>query len=205
MHKRDTSFYSSDVRYTFYEMEITLIFTNGLNKQDWMFIDTLAWGTMKNKTTVKIQELIDYMSLNEYRSQSINKVVHKKQEVPSLEPNDILLASNTLLNVHLEAMRWPSYYLIVWFVTIVSKLMNVGHAFEQVRSFSRSKWSTRVFLTCNKGISTPTISIPVVQIVKKIHGEEIIVPTTTSNQPITTQEKSWGSFNPLHEDYSKSH
>jgi hypothetical protein len=59
---------------------------------------------MKNKTAVKIQELIDYMSLNEYRSQSTNKVVHKKQRVLSLETNDILLASNKLLNVHLEAI-----------------------------------------------------------------------------------------------------
>ena len=73
---------------------------------------------MKNKITVKIQELIDYMSLNEYRSQSMNKVVHKKQGVLSLETNDILLASNKLLNVHLEAIswkhiRWPSYYLML--------------------------------------------------------------------------------------------
>lgn len=198
-HKRYKLLLKRCSTHKFYEMEITLIFTNGLKQQNWMFIDTFAWGAMKNKITVKIQELIDYMSLNEYRSQSMNKVVHKKQGVLSLETNDILLASNKLLNVHLEAIswkhiRWPSYYLMLWFESIVSKLVNVVHAFEQVRSFSRSKWSTQVFLTCNKGIPTLTISIPVVQIIKKFHREEIITSNhhklPANNNPIKILRKS---------------
>lgn len=68
----------------FSEIEVTLIFTNGLNNQTRMLLDDFVDGSMKNKTAIEIQELIENMSLNEYRSQGNDRNVVKKKEALKL-------------------------------------------------------------------------------------------------------------------------
>lgn len=72
-------------RNKFSKMEITLTFTDGQKTTTCMLLDASTGGTMKNKFAAKIRELIDNMSLNEYRPQSENRDVVKKQGVLSLE------------------------------------------------------------------------------------------------------------------------
>jgi len=117
-------------------MEITITFTNVPKPQTRMLLAASVSGTMKKKITATIRELIDNMSLTEYRFQSKNMVVHKKQRVLSLETHDALLARNKLLSAKLEeiakqlkAQMWQSYEPIVYVATFVSKLMKVVYAF----------------------------------------------------------------------------
>jgi len=86
----------------FSEMEVTLIFTNGLNTQTRMLLYAFAGGSMKNKTTIEIRELIDIMSLNEYRSQGNDRNVAKKKEVMKLESQDPILENQRLLGEKME-------------------------------------------------------------------------------------------------------
>jgi hypothetical protein len=53
MHERDTSYYLC-VGHKFSEMEIALIFTNGMKSTTSMLLDASVGGTMKNKTAVEI-------------------------------------------------------------------------------------------------------------------------------------------------------
>jgi len=66
-------------------MEVALIFTNSRKTQTRMLLDVYAGGSLKNKIVVEIRELIDNMSLNEYRSQGNDRNVVKKKEVLKLE------------------------------------------------------------------------------------------------------------------------
>ena len=77
-------------------------FTNGLKPQTQIVLDASTVGTMKNITVVEIGELIDNMSLNEYHSQSENRVVNKKQGVLGLEILVALLVRIKLLRAKLE-------------------------------------------------------------------------------------------------------
>lgn len=52
---------------------------------------------MKNKIVVEIRELIDNMSLNEYRSQGGDRNVAKKKDVMKLERHDALLETGACL------------------------------------------------------------------------------------------------------------
>lgn len=52
--------------------------------------------------------------------------------------------------------------------------MKTVHAFQQVYGYLRSRLSTWVLIQDNNETLTPTFTIPVDQIVKKIHGEETI-------------------------------
>jgi len=89
----------------FSEMEITLTFIDGLKSTTRMLLDVSTWGTMKNKTTTKIRELVDNMSFNEYRPQSKNRGIVKKHGVLSLESHNYsLLASNKLISDKIEAL-----------------------------------------------------------------------------------------------------
>jgi len=67
-------------------MEVTLIFTNVLKTQTRTLLDDSAGGSMKNKIAAEIKELIENMSLNEYR------------------PQDALLGSHKLLSDKIEAI-----------------------------------------------------------------------------------------------------
>lgn len=49
-----------------------------------MLLDDFVDGSMKNKTAIEIQELIENMSLNEYRSQGNDRNVVKKKEALKL-------------------------------------------------------------------------------------------------------------------------
>jgi hypothetical protein len=86
----------------FSKMKVTLIFTNGLKTQTRMLLDASAGGSMKNKTTAEIQELIDSMSLNEYRPQGSDRNVAKNREVLKLESQDALLESQRMLGEKME-------------------------------------------------------------------------------------------------------
>ena len=79
-----------------FEMEVTLIFTNGLKTQTRMFLDASAGRLMKNKIVIEIHELIYNMSLNEYRSQGNDRNVVKKKELLKLETQDALLRNHKL-------------------------------------------------------------------------------------------------------------
>jgi len=81
----------------FSKMEITIILTKSLKIQTRMLLDSFAGGSMKNKIVAEILELIDNMSLNEYRSQGSDRNVVKKKEALKLESHDALLESQKLL------------------------------------------------------------------------------------------------------------
>lgn len=87
-----------------------------MKPQTQILLRHIVRGTMKNRTTVEIGELVNNMSLNEYRSQSENKAVNKKQGVLGLKTHDTLLVSIKLLSAKLEEIaktlkrkRWLSY------------------------------------------------------------------------------------------------
>jgi len=88
--------------YKFFAMEVILIFTNGLKAQTRMLLDASAGGSMKNKTAAEIRELIETMSLNEYRFQGSDRNVAKKKEMLKLESHDALLESQRLLGEKME-------------------------------------------------------------------------------------------------------
>jgi len=56
----------------------------------------------EEQIVVEIGELIDNMSLNEYRPQYKNRVVNKKQGIITMETHDALQASIELLSAKLE-------------------------------------------------------------------------------------------------------
>jgi hypothetical protein len=78
-------------------MEVDRIYTNSLNTQSGMLLDTSACDSMKNKTAVEIRELIDNLSLNEYRSQGGDRNVAKNKDVMKLERRDALLETGACL------------------------------------------------------------------------------------------------------------
>lgn len=67
-----------------------------------MLLDDFVDGSMKNKTAIEIQELIENMSLNEYRSQGNDRNVVKKKEALKLQCQDALLESQMVLSEKIE-------------------------------------------------------------------------------------------------------
>jgi len=61
------------------EMDIMQAFTTGLKLDTRMLLDASAGGTMKIKTTDEVRELIDNMSLNEYRGHTEEEATPKKK------------------------------------------------------------------------------------------------------------------------------
>jgi len=60
---------------------------------------------MKIKTAKEVRELIENMYLNTRDVlQSIEKIVHMQKGVIDLDTHDVLLTSNKLLNIQLEAI-----------------------------------------------------------------------------------------------------
>lgn len=69
-----------------------------------MLLDASAGRSMKNKTVAEILELIDEMSLNEYRSRGNDRNVVKKKELLKLKTYDALLRKHKLLTKIIEEM-----------------------------------------------------------------------------------------------------
>ena len=67
-----------------------------------MLLDAFAGGTIKVKTTDEVRELIDNMSLNEYRGQHEEEATPRKKGMIDLNTQDALLVSNKLLSIQLE-------------------------------------------------------------------------------------------------------
>jgi len=69
-----------------------------------MLLDVYAEGTKKIKTTDEVREMIENMSLNEYRAHTKEGSAPKKKGMLDLNTKDALLASKKLLNIQLETM-----------------------------------------------------------------------------------------------------
>ncbi|AES96893.1 hypothetical protein MTR_5g042840 [Medicago truncatula] len=65
-------------------MDIMQAFTMGLKLETQMLLDASAGATMKIKTTDEVTELIDNMSLNEYRAQTDDESAPKKKNMMDL-------------------------------------------------------------------------------------------------------------------------
>jgi len=63
------------------EMDIMQVFTTGLKSDTRMLLDAYAGGTMKIKTNVKVRELINNMSLNEYRGHTEEETTPMKKGI----------------------------------------------------------------------------------------------------------------------------
>jgi len=90
--------------YKFSEMDIMQAFTTGLKLETQMLLDAFAGATMKIKTTDEVRELIDNMSLNEYRAQTDDESAPKKKDMMDLNTQNALLAGNKLLSIQREAI-----------------------------------------------------------------------------------------------------
>lgn len=69
-----------------------------------MLLDAYARGTMKIKTTDDVRELIENMSLNEYRVHTKEEAAPRKKCMIYLNTEDDILASNKLLSIQLETL-----------------------------------------------------------------------------------------------------
>jgi len=63
----------------FSDMDIMQAFTTRLKPDTWMLPDASAGGTIKIKTVEEVRELIDNMSLNEYRAHTDEEASPKKK------------------------------------------------------------------------------------------------------------------------------
>jgi len=61
-------------------------------------------GTTKIKTVGEVWELIDIMSLNEYRAHTYEEASPRKKGMIDLNTHDALLASNKLLSLQLQTI-----------------------------------------------------------------------------------------------------
>lgn len=80
------------------------MFTTSLKAQTCMMLDASIGNTMIIKTTAKLIELVDNMSLDEYWSQDRNRGVQRRKCAFELETHDAFLTSNKLLSAQLETI-----------------------------------------------------------------------------------------------------
>ncbi|AES87383.1 hypothetical protein MTR_4g026370 [Medicago truncatula] len=88
-------------------MDIMQAFTTGLKSDSRMLLNAYARGTMKIKTSNEVRELIDNMSLSEYRAHTEEKAATKKKGMIDLNTHDV-------------------YFLVTNFSTFNSKLWQRG-------------------------------------------------------------------------------
>lgn len=85
-------------------MHILHAFTTGLKLDTHMLLDASTEGTMKIKKADEVRELIENMSLNEYRAHTEEDIAPKKKCIIDLHTQDDLLSSNELLIIQLETL-----------------------------------------------------------------------------------------------------
>ena len=88
----------------FSKLDIIQAFIMGLKLDTRMLLDASAGGTMKIKTADEVRALIDNMSLYEYRGHTEEEATPRKKVMIDLNTQDVLLASNKLLNIQLESI-----------------------------------------------------------------------------------------------------
>lgn len=86
-------------------MEIMQAFIIGLKPDTHMLLDASTRGTMKIKTTDEVREMINNMSLNEYRPHIEENATSKKKGMIDMNTQDALLASNKLLRIQIETLE----------------------------------------------------------------------------------------------------
>lgn len=69
-----------------------------------MLLDASAKGTMKIKSADEVREVFDNMSLNEYSAHVDDESTPKKKGMMDFNTQNVLLASNKLLSIQLEAI-----------------------------------------------------------------------------------------------------
>jgi hypothetical protein len=84
----------------FTEKQYLQIFTEGVTPNTRMFLDASAGGSLKSKTDLEVQALIENMASNEYRAEAKKK----ERGVFGVSEQTTILANQAAMNKQIEAL-----------------------------------------------------------------------------------------------------